>query len=279
MSSDLWEGSELAPLTSLFYRQAMLALCEAHVPFLVGGAYALAHYAGIIRHTKDLDLFVQPDNYAHTAEVLRSAGYRIELTFPHWLGKAFCGEDCIEDCIDVIFSSGNGVATVDATWFAHADTGAVMGVPVSFCPPEEMLWSKSYIMERERYDGADVIHLLHAQGKRFDWPRLLRRFGPHWRVLLSHLILYGFVYATAQSHIPEWVMQELLHRLQRELQQPSAADLLCQGTLLSRVQYRRAIECWGYRDARLAPYGNMTAEAVAQWSAGVATEEHRHDKS
>jgi hypothetical protein len=154
-----------------------------------------------------------------------------------------------------------------------------MGIPVSFCPPEEMLWSKSYIMERERYDGADVVHLLHTQGERFDWRRLLHRFGPHWRVLLSHLVLFGFVYSTWQSHIPGWVMQELLSRLQGEIHQPSSADLLCQGTLLSRAQYRMAIECWGYRDARLAPYGNMTAEAIAQWSAAFAAEENTHDNS
>lgn len=43
-----------------------------------------------------------------------------------------------------------------------AAAGDVLGIPVQLCPPEEMLWSKSYVMERERYDGAEVMHLLRA---------------------------------------------------------------------------------------------------------------------
>jgi hypothetical protein len=57
------------------------------VPFLVGGEYALAHYTGIIRHTKDFDIFVYPHHCAYTLEVLYTTGYYTELTFPHWLGN------------------------------------------------------------------------------------------------------------------------------------------------------------------------------------------------
>src|SRR5206468_1316705 len=94
----------------------------------------------------------------------------------------------------VIFSSGNGVAKVDDEWFEHATAGRFLGEDIQLCPPEEMIWSKGFLLERERCDAADVIHLIHARGPRLDWERLLRRFGPHWRVLLSHLILFGFVY-------------------------------------------------------------------------------------
>jgi hypothetical protein len=27
---------------------------------------------------------------------------------------------------------------------------------------EEMVWQKAFIMERERFDGADVVHLIQA---------------------------------------------------------------------------------------------------------------------
>ena len=49
-------GNEPAPQAGAFYRRALMALQAARVPFLVGGGYALAHYTGIIRHTKDFDL-------------------------------------------------------------------------------------------------------------------------------------------------------------------------------------------------------------------------------
>jgi hypothetical protein len=260
--------SAAAPQASAFYRQALLALQAAQMPFLVGGAYALAHYVGISRQTKDLDIFVQPSHCADTLEVLQAAGYPTELTSPHWLGKAFCDQDCI----DVIFSSGNSVATVDEAWFTHAVEADVLGIAVQLCPPEEMLWSKAYVMERERYDGADIMHLLRAYGAQLDWTRLLSRFGTHWRVLLSHLVLFGFVYPTEHSQVPTWVMQELLRRLQGEMHHASTANRLCQGTLLSRIQYQTAIECWGYHDARLVPPVCMAADDAAYWTAAVAKE-------
>jgi hypothetical protein len=82
---------------------------------------------------------------------LESAGYRTEVSFPHWLAKAF-GDDGF---VDVIFSSGNSVAEVDEEWFTHASQDEILGVPVSLCPAEEMIWHKGYVQERERFDGAD----------------------------------------------------------------------------------------------------------------------------
>ena len=61
-------GNEPAPHASAFYRRALMALQAAQVPFLVGGGYALAHYAGIIRHTKDFDIFVYPHHCAHALD-------------------------------------------------------------------------------------------------------------------------------------------------------------------------------------------------------------------
>ena len=42
-----------------FYLQAMKILDRSGVPYLVGGAYALACYTGIVRHTKDFDTFMR----------------------------------------------------------------------------------------------------------------------------------------------------------------------------------------------------------------------------
>lgn len=273
MSSCVPRRSALAPQTCAFYRQALVALQAAQVPLLVGGAYALAHYTGITRHTKDFDLFVYPHDCERVLEVLHNVGYDTALTFPHWLGKALCRDDCI----DVIFSAGNGIARVDELWFTHAVAAEAFGIPVHLCPPEEMLWSKSYVMERERYDGADIMHLLRACGASLDWSHLLHRFGPHWRVLLNYLILFGFVYPAEPSCIPTWVMQELLQRLQDEMRNPPATDRVCQGTLLSRAQYHVDIAEWGYHDARLVPTGCMTAADIAHWTAAIAEEGGTHD--
>ncbi|HEY0845017.1 MAG TPA: nucleotidyltransferase [Noviherbaspirillum sp.] len=258
-------ADEVGHDTLAFYRHVLESLNVSGDRFLVGGAYAFNHYTGISRHTKDLDIFIREQDFPQVSEALHQAGYETELTYPHWLAKAARGGDYI----DLIFSSGNGVATVDDEWFDHAPPAEILGVGVRICPVEEMIWSKSFIMERERFDGADVAHLLHATGDQLDWHRLLRRFGAHWRVLLSHCVLFGFTYPDYRHHVPLWVMEELIERLRHEAHTPPEGRKICQGTLLSREQYLADVEKWGYRDARLVPLGNMTASETAHWTDAI----------
>jgi hypothetical protein len=131
-----------------------------------------------------------------------------------------------------------------------------------------MVWSKAFIMERERFDGADVLHLLRACADRMDWGRLVARFGPHWRVLLSHLLLFGYVYAGERDRIPATVMARLLRRLEHETASPAPDRKICRGTILSRAQYLVDVECWGYRDARVC-LGAMSEEDVTAWTAAI----------
>ncbi|HEY3303150.1 MAG TPA: hypothetical protein VGL70_06400 [Candidatus Binatia bacterium] len=248
-----------------FYYRALTALNESKVPFLLGGAYALERYTGIARDTKDLDLFVRPEDCRRALTALSDNGCQTELTFPHWLGKAYCGEYFA----DIIFSSGNAVAKVDDEWFRHAIDDEMLGVPVKLCPVEETIWSKAFVMERERYDGADIAHLLLARADKMDWRRLLSRFGRHWRVLFSHIVLFGFVYPSKRSQIPEWVVGELVGNLNAEISAPAPTEPVCQGTLLSREQYLIDIEQWGYKDPRLIPGGTMTPAETDLWTEAI----------
>jgi hypothetical protein len=255
----------LTPETREFYREAMRVLAAAGVPFLVGGAYALHHYAGIERHTKDFDVFVSPRNIRPTLGALAAAGCRTELTFPHWLGKAYRSDDFV----DVIFSSGNAVAAVDEEWFAHAVPAEVLGMPVRLVPAEEIIWQKAFIQERERYDGADIAHLVLARGPDLDWRRLLSRFGPHWRLLLGQLVTFGYVYPSERDRVPRWVLNDLITRLQGESAAPPPEERVCRGTLLSREQYLIDIKRWGYIDARERPLGPMAHADIAHWTRAI----------
>jgi hypothetical protein len=227
------------------------------------------------RDSKDLDIFVLPEDISGILEKLAEAGYATELTVPHWLGKVFHGPDSV----DVIFSSGNGIARVDKEWFEHAVPAKVLGLQVQLCPPEETIWSKAFVMERERYDGADVAHLLRARGRKLDWPRLLKRFGPHWRPLLSHLILFGYIYPDEASIIPDQIIHYLVHRLENDKSKVGSRREVCQGTLLSRSQYLHDLENLGYQDPRLPPDGRMTAEEVAIWTNGVSNSKSRASRA
>ena len=263
-SQDLSEPAEAD-----FYRHAMAVLREAGVPFLVGGAYAYARYTGVVRHTKDFDVFLRREDLDRALEALQTAGYSTELTFPHWLGKAYKGDDFV----DLIYSSGNGIARVDEGWFEHAVDEKVLGVPAKLAPAEEILWSKSFIMERERYDGADVAHLLLHRARDLDWDRLLARFGENWRVLLNHLLLFGYIYPGERDLLPRKVWDGLVAKLTAEGPAGSGDEKLCRGTILSRGQYLLDVEERGYRDARLKPAGFMNAEDIKTWSDAAREEE------
>jgi len=256
---------KLDPQTRDFYLRSLRRLKESGIRFHVGGAYALARYTGIERHTKDLDLFVKPDDAGRVLKLFADSGHQTDLTFPHWLGKVYEGEAFP----DIIFRSGNGVAAVDDEWLGHGEPDEVLGEPVALCPAEEILWQKSFVQERERYDGADVAHLLRARGDRLDWDRLLRRFGPNWRVLMAHLVLFGFVYPGERAKIPAGVEGELARRLAEETARPEpAGGTLCRGPLLSREQYLIDTGTWGYTDARLDS-GVMTPQEIAHWTAAI----------
>ncbi len=248
-----------------FYRRVMEALNEARLPFLVGGGFALGQYTAVQRDTKDFDIFVRREEYDAIMKVLKQAGFDTELTFPHWLGKA----SCPHGYVDVIFNSGNGVAYVDDGWFKHATAGQVFGVDVLLCPVEETIWSKAFIMERERYDGADIMHLILAHAEQLDWARILVRFAPHWRVLFSHLCLFGFIYPSERNRIPEWVMTVLMDRLAREMRTAPPTEKTCQGTLLSREQYLPDVQRWGLTDVRHTNASSMTPDDVVLWTKAI----------
>ena len=136
---------------------------------------------------------------------------------------------------------------------------------------------KAYIMERERFDGPDIAHILQSCAEKLDWPHLVHRFGPDWRVLLSHLVLFGYIYQGERDKIPAAIMDDLIARLQSE-KRTAGADRICRGTLLSRKQYLLDIQERGFRDARLQQRVHMNAKDIAHWTRAIAKEEKARGK-
>jgi nucleotidyltransferase DUF2204 len=250
-----------------FHRRSVAALQAANVPFLIGGAYVVEVYAGVSRRTKDFDLYVRPHHVHAAMEALARAGYKTEMTFPHWLAKAGRGRDHI----DLIFRAGNGLCEVDDSWFEGAHDDELLGLRVKLCAPEEMIWMKAYIMERERFDGADIVHILRRCAVELDWLHLVRRFRSDWRVLLSHLVLFGYIYPSERDKIPAAIMDDLIARLRSE-ERTAARGRICRGPLLSRKQYLVDIHEWGFRDARLEGRVHMNAKDIAHWTKAIAKE-------
>jgi hypothetical protein len=244
--------------TQEFYRDAMQALDDAAVAYVVGGGYAMAYYTGIQRNTKDLDLFLKDEDHKRAMQVLADRGYRTEYFYPFWIAKALSGEAFI----DLIYNSGNGICAVDDEWLRHSVPHDVLAYTTRLTPAEEQLWSKAFVMDRDRFDGGDVIHILLARGHELDWQRLLRRFQGHERVLLSHVLLFGYAYPCDQEQVPAWVIEHLHRAVEVE---PTPAARLCRGPSLAHGgSYGTAIRKWGYFDGRLKPHGPLTQQEINQ---------------
>jgi len=257
---------EVEPHVAAFYRKSLRALNAAGIPFLVGGAFAQACYTGIRRATKDLDLFIRREDYERIARLMRRHGWQVEMRHPHWLAKVHEGQEFI----DLIFNSGNGLSPVDERWFRGNCRAEILGEPVLVANAEDCVLSKAFIMERERYDGGDIAHLLLARAELMDWAGLLERFGPHWRVLLAHVTLFGYVYPGERHRIPGWLVTRLIDRLAEETREaPRPDEHVCAGTLLSRQQYLHDVEKMGYVDGRLTPVSGMTKQDVDAWTEDI----------
>ena len=81
----------------------------------------MRHYTGVYRDTKDLDLFLRPEDTARAMAILDADGWshRVAPPMAGW-PRASAGDYFV----DLIFSSGNGVAGVDGGWFEHAPPAA-----------------------------------------------------------------------------------------------------------------------------------------------------------
>src|SRR5258705_7826115 len=144
--------AKLVPLSSTdnqqhFYRAVLEFLNEGGFHYLVGGGHALEQYAGPLRVSKDLDLVVRRADVSRLLKRLSDKGFPTELSFPHWLAKVFSGRDFI----DIIFSSGNGGWAVDDRWFDHSGPGETLRIKVNLFPAGELIWGKTFLMEREPY--------------------------------------------------------------------------------------------------------------------------------
>jgi hypothetical protein len=232
------------PQAEAFYADALRELVAQNFPFLLAGTYAVSAYTGITRQTKDLDIFCKAGDYPRILAHFQERGYTVEIEDERWLGKVFRGEHFF----DVIFASSNGTMPVNDQWFEDARQLEVFGTTVRIVGPTELIWSKAFIQLRHRYDGADVVHVILKQPQAIDWKRLLAYMELHWEVLLMHLLNFRWIYPAERNHVPRWLMEELLARLHRQLELPPPQMKVCRGRMFSRVDYRIAVEEWGYAD-------------------------------
>jgi hypothetical protein len=233
-----------SPSAHRFYAEALRVLCASELPFLIAGTYALNAYTGVRRPTKDIDVFCKPGDYPRILHMFQERGYEPEIEDERWIAKVRKGEDFF----DVIFNSTAGVTPVSDAWFAERREAEIFGHTVRILPPTEFVWSKAFVQNRERYDGADIVHVILKEHENIDWQRLLTYMEQFWEVLLVHILNFRFVYPTERHRIPQWVMDELMDRLRLQEGLPVPQTRICRGRMFSRTDYLIDVREWGFAD-------------------------------
>ena len=84
----------------------------------------------------------------------------------------------------------NAVFVVDDSWIARAKPATVLAIRTKVLATEELLVSKLFVSRRERFDGADIAHIVYGSGTPLNWNRILKLVGDHWELLLWSLLYF-----------------------------------------------------------------------------------------
>jgi len=189
---------------------AVIRLAKARgLRFAVSGGFASSFYTGFWRNTKDMDLCVLPADREAMAQVTRDAGMHDlfdEKPYDRgWIYRATHAGIIV----DVIWQLANYRGEVDDAWLTRGAEVTLHDESVRLVPPEEMIWSKIHIVQRDRCDFPDIINVLYATGATLDWSRLLRRLAGEERLLASVLLLFSWLAPGRARTFPEWIWPRL----------------------------------------------------------------------
>lgn len=215
-------------------------------PYAVGGAYAVYAYTGAWRDSKDLDVFLRPQDLKPALDALRGAGFDIEVRDPLWLAKVHRPPVFM----DLLFAVRHTKSLqVTAEWFSTSLPLRLLGVSTRMLGIEEVIATKVYLAARDRFDGADICHLIRAAAGALDWDRLLHLLHHDEEVLLWHLVLFQIVYPGLVGYLPAELMDRAVERLRAARLRPPEPRTF-RGMLMDPVAFAVDVTDWGYEDDR-----------------------------
>jgi hypothetical protein len=177
--------------------------------FALGGAFAVATYTGLWRNTKDLDIYVLPEDREAMIELLNQLGltdYYDTLPYDRrWIYRSHSNGVIV----DIIWAMANRRAYVDETWLSAGVDVDVGGEVVRVLPAEEVIWNKLYVLQRDRCDWPDCLNLVYSAGPDLDWCRLLDRLGEDASLLAGMLAVFAWISPGRARTLPEWLWERL----------------------------------------------------------------------
>jgi hypothetical protein len=238
----------LDPVEARLFHLWLKVLRDSEVPYALGGAYAHYAFTGVWRDSKDMDVFVRPRDVRRLLDAFAAAGYDTELRDPRWLAKVHSPPHLL----DILFAVRHMTRLrISDEWLRTSVAARFLGVPTRILRPEEIIATKAYIANRDRFDGADILHLIRAVQGEVDWGRLIDLLEGDEEVVLWHLVLFAFVYPMHREWLPRELMRKAFERVQAPPSDLEARTF--RGIVLDPVSFRVDVDEWGYRDAGAAP--------------------------
>lgn len=242
-----WDLAEnaVSPREAKAYSHWLSLLNDHGVLYAVGGAYAIHAYTGLLRNTKDLDIYIKPADLKSALTVFDAAGYPTEVRDCGWLAKVFCRNlDCY---MDLLFAATHQRFPIRDDWFENRQPARICGVETSILAMEQLFVSKALLARRYRFDGADLVHLILSAKGRINWKRILNYLEDQWELLLWYLLLFHFVYPGHADYLPQQLMAELFERVRNQWQHPPGQKKF-RGTLLDPGTFEEDWRRCGYTD-------------------------------
>lgn len=191
------------------YRRVISKANDRGLRFAIGGGLAVNAYTGLQRNTKDLDIYVTPAGCKAMVEILSLAGlsdyYERSPYDRKWIYRGYA--DGV--IVDVIWAMANQAAEVDEAWLSRGPDVEIAEQRLRLLPPEELLWTKLYVVQRDRCDWPDVLNLIYSKGGVMDWRHLLKRLGDDAALLAGVLSLFAWLCPGRVRTVPGWLWEQL----------------------------------------------------------------------
>ena len=202
-------GAQIPDEEWAVYQQAIQQVRALGIPFAFGGAFAIAVYTGELRNTKDFDFYLRPGDREAMIRALTATGLQDHFDqLPYdrsWIYRASRGDIIV----DAIWAMANQRAIVDDEWLSRGPEVMIRGEKLRALPVEELVWTKLYVLQKERCDLGDVFNLLNAESPSMDWDHLLNRMGDDQALLAGALAVFGWLAPDRADEIPPSVYSRL----------------------------------------------------------------------
>ena len=206
------------------YKTVIDELRSRGIRFALGGGLAFSEYATRIRNTKDLDLYILPHDKEGAIEAVVSCGYDDyfeQLNYDRsWIFRGCKGPVIV----DLIWTTPNHRMDVDSCWLTKGRDVYIRGELLKLLPPEELMWAKLYVVQRDRCDWPDLLNILHSIGHFLDWRRLVERVGKDAPLLAGLLSAFRWMDPEGARRLPLWIWERLGLRAWPEISEETCMD-------------------------------------------------------